>query len=143
MPGGVNSPVRAFGGVGGIPVFFAKGEGAYLYDVEGRRYADYVCSWGAAIAGHARPEIVEAVRRAAGCGLGFGARAKLNAVLPRFCAMRCRPCKCCALLIPAPKRQWARFGRRAVFAGAIYWLNLTAVTTDIPIRFWLPPVLGR
>ncbi len=78
IPGGVNSPVRAFNGVGGAPVFFAKGEGAHLTDVEGRRYVDYVCSWGAIIAGHAHPAVEEAVRRAAACGLGFGAPTEIE-----------------------------------------------------------------
>ncbi|MGI9296893.1 MAG: glutamate-1-semialdehyde 2,1-aminomutase [Gammaproteobacteria bacterium] len=73
IPGGVNSPARAFHGVGGAPVFFAEGAGAWLTDAEGRRYADYVCSWGAIIVGHAREEVVDAVRRAAAKGLGFGA----------------------------------------------------------------------
>ena len=73
IPGGVNSPVRAFNGVGGDPVFFARAEGACLYDVEGRSYIDYVGSWGPMIAGHAHPEIVDAVQEAAGRGLSFGA----------------------------------------------------------------------
>src|SRR4051812_22232927 len=61
LPGGVNSPVRAFRGVGGTPVFFRKGEGAWLTDVDGNRYVDYVGSWGPLILGHAHPAIVEAV----------------------------------------------------------------------------------
>lgn len=73
IPGGVNSPVRAFKGVGGEPVFFARGEGAYLYDVDGSRYLDYVGSWGPLIVGHAHPEVVAAVQEAAAKGLGFGA----------------------------------------------------------------------
>lgn len=73
IPGGVNSPVRAFNGVGGEPIFFERAEGACLYDVDGRSYIDYVGSWGPMIAGHARPEIVLAVREAAGKGLSFGA----------------------------------------------------------------------
>ena len=73
IPGGVNSPVRAFRSVGGDPVFFARGEGPYLFDEDGRRYVDYVGSWGPMIAGHANPEVVEAVRTAVGDGLGFGA----------------------------------------------------------------------
>ena len=73
IPGGVNSPARAFNGVGGEPVFFASGDGAYLTDLDGNRYADYVCSWGAAIVGHARPEVLAAARRAMENGLGFGA----------------------------------------------------------------------
>lgn len=72
MPGGVSSPVRAFGAVGGRPFFVARGEGARLVDTEGRRYVDYVLSWGALILGHAHPEVVEAVERAARDGLSFG-----------------------------------------------------------------------
>ncbi|MDR3159665.1 MAG: glutamate-1-semialdehyde 2,1-aminomutase [Zoogloeaceae bacterium] len=73
IPGGVNSPVRAFRSVGGVPRFFARGEGARLTDVEGRQYLDYVGSWGPLILGHARPEVIEAVRKAAADGLSFGA----------------------------------------------------------------------
>ena len=73
IPGGVNSPVRAFRAVGGDPVFFQRGEGAYLIDVDERRYVDYVGSWGPMIAGHAHPQVVQAVTDAAANGLGFGA----------------------------------------------------------------------
>jgi glutamate-1-semialdehyde 2,1-aminomutase len=73
IPGGVNSPVRAFKSVGGTPVFFDRAEGAYVYDVDGNRYVDYVGSWGPMLFGHAMPEVVEAVRRAAGGGTSFGA----------------------------------------------------------------------
>ena len=62
IPGGVNSPVRAFNGVGGDPVFFQRAEGACLYDVDGHSYIDYVGSWGPMITGHAHPEIVAAVQ---------------------------------------------------------------------------------
>jgi len=73
MPGGVNSPARAFGGVGGEPVFFERGDGAYLYDVDGNRYIDYIGSWGVMILGHNHPKVIEAVRKAAGRGTSFGA----------------------------------------------------------------------
>ncbi|WP_445116127.1 glutamate-1-semialdehyde 2,1-aminomutase [Acinetobacter sp. WZC-1] len=73
IPGGVNSPVRAFNGVGGTPVFIEKARGAYLYDVDGKRYVDYVGSWGPMILGHAHPDIVQAVQQAAVDGLSFGA----------------------------------------------------------------------
>ena len=72
IPGGVDSPVRAFGGVGGTPVFIDRGEGAFLIDVDGNRYVDLVQSWGALLFGHARPEIVEAALRAAAKGTTFG-----------------------------------------------------------------------
>jgi glutamate-1-semialdehyde 2,1-aminomutase len=72
IPGGVNSPVRAFGAVGGVPRFASHGEGAYLVTADGGRLIDYVQSWGALLFGHARPEIVEAAVRAAGRGTSFG-----------------------------------------------------------------------
>ncbi len=73
IPAGVNSPVRAFGGVGGVPRFIKKAQGAFVWDENGKRYIDYVGSWGPAIVGHAHPEVVEAVQRVAADGLSFGA----------------------------------------------------------------------
>jgi glutamate-1-semialdehyde 2,1-aminomutase len=81
IPGGVNSPVRAFGAVGGIPRFAVRGEGAYLFDAEGGRYVDLVQSWGALLFGHARPEIVDAARAAAARGTTFGAPTELEVEL--------------------------------------------------------------
>jgi glutamate-1-semialdehyde 2,1-aminomutase len=72
MPGGVNSPVRAFRSVGGEPFFAQRASGAYLWDVEGKRYIDYIGSWGPMIAGHAHPRVIEAVQRTANAGLSFG-----------------------------------------------------------------------
>jgi len=73
IPGGVNSPVRAFRSVGGTPRFFAKAQGPYLWDADGNRYVDTICSWGPAIVGHAHPEVIDAVQQAAEGGLSFGA----------------------------------------------------------------------
>jgi glutamate-1-semialdehyde 2,1-aminomutase len=73
IPGGVNSPVRAFGAVGGVPVFMASGRGPYLTDADGRELVDLVCSWGPMILGHAYPAVVEAVTAAAARGTSFGA----------------------------------------------------------------------
>jgi glutamate-1-semialdehyde 2,1-aminomutase len=73
IPGGVNSPVRAFGSVGGTPRFFVRGSGAYVWDADDKRYIDYVGSWGPLILGHAHPEVIDAVKRAADFGLSFGA----------------------------------------------------------------------
>ncbi len=73
IPGGVNSPVRAFRQVGGVPRFIDRAEGPYMIDVEGRRYIDYIGSWGPMIAGHAHPEVIDAVQRAATRSLSFGA----------------------------------------------------------------------
>ena len=73
IAGGVNSPVRAFRAVGGTPVFFARAEGPYLYDADGQEYIDYIGSWGPMIAGHANPQVLDAVRNAITNGLSFGA----------------------------------------------------------------------
>ncbi|MGV3758218.1 MAG: glutamate-1-semialdehyde 2,1-aminomutase [Actinomycetota bacterium] len=81
IPGGVNSPVRAFGSVGGTPYFVARAEGPHVWDVEGRRYVDLVQSYGAIIAGHAHPAIVEAVQRAAVDGTSYGAPTEREVLL--------------------------------------------------------------
>jgi len=73
IPGGVNSPVRAFGSVGGTPVFMASGSGPYLTDADGREYVDLVCSWGPLLLGHAHPAVIIAVTEAAAAGTSFGA----------------------------------------------------------------------
>lgn len=78
IPGGVNSPVRAFKGVSGSPLFFKQGEGPYLIDVEGNRYIDYVCSWGPLILGHAHPKVLEALAQTSRLGLTFGAPTPLE-----------------------------------------------------------------
>src|SRR6516164_74169 len=78
IPGGVNSPARAFGAVGGSPVFIARGDGPYLYDLDGRRYLDFVGSWGPMILGHAHPAIVGAIQKAAERGTSYGAPTELE-----------------------------------------------------------------
>lgn len=78
IPGGVNSPVRAFKSVGGTPVFMKKAEGAYLYDVDGNRYIDYIASWGPMILGHAYPPVVEAIRAYAAYSTSYGAPTELE-----------------------------------------------------------------
>jgi glutamate-1-semialdehyde 2,1-aminomutase len=95
IPGGVNSPVRAFRQVGGEPFFVAKALGPYLFDVEGKRYIDYIGSWGPAIAGHAHPEVIEAVQKTAADGLSFGAPCPLEATLAE---MICATYKSIAML---------------------------------------------
>ncbi len=78
IPGGVNSPVRAFRGVGGDPVFFKRGAGAYLFDEDNRKYIDYVASWGPCIVGHAHPDVLAAVQKVMQDGLTFGAPTALE-----------------------------------------------------------------
>lgn len=88
IPGGVNSPVRAFRAVGGEPPFIERTVSAYIYDTSGRRYIDYVGSWGPMIAGHAHPEVLRAVKETAGQGLSFGAPTKLETRLAkRICEL--------------------------------------------------------
>jgi len=81
MPGGVNSPVRAFGSVGRTPVFIEKAKGSKVYDADGNEYIDYVCSWGPAILGHAHEEVIEAVTKAVRDGLTFGAPTEKEVIL--------------------------------------------------------------
>jgi glutamate-1-semialdehyde 2,1-aminomutase len=81
MPGGVNSPARAFGGVGGEPVVFERADGAYLFDVDGNRYIDYIGSWGPMILGHQHPKVVEAVHAAVDRAFSFGAPTEAENVL--------------------------------------------------------------
>ena len=78
IPGGVNSPVRAFRGVGGDPIFFDRAEGSYLFDVDGKKYIDYVGSWGPMVLGHAHPEVIDIVQKTAAKGLSFGAPTPLE-----------------------------------------------------------------
>lgn len=81
IPGGVNSPVRAFRAVGGTPVFFERAKGAHLWDVDGNRYIDYVGSWGPMVLGHAHPDVVKAVQERAALGMSFGAPTELEYVM--------------------------------------------------------------
>ena len=88
IPGGVNSPVRSFSGVGGTPVFIDHAQGAYTYDSSGKRYIDYVGSWGPMILGHAHPDVIAAVKAAAEKGLSFGAPTEIEtAMAERVCEL--------------------------------------------------------
>lgn len=94
IPGGVNSPVRAFRGVGGTPIFIARAEGAYIFDEDGRRYIDNIGSWGPMILGHGHPDVIAAVRDQAGRGMSFGAPGRLEvemaeAVVDRVASIEC------------------------------------------------------
>ena len=93
IPGGVDSPVRAFRSVGGTPYFVARASGAYVWDVEGCRYTDYVQSWGASILGHAHPAVVEAVCRAAAEGTSFGAPTEREVLLAEAISSRVPSCE--------------------------------------------------
>ena len=84
IPGGVNSPVRAFKSVGGTPRFIDRGEGAYFWDADGNRYIDYVLSWGPLVLGHAHPDVVEALAEAAKRGTSYGAPTALETELAQL-----------------------------------------------------------
>ena len=119
IPAGVNSPVRAFRSVGGTPRFFARGEGAYLWDADGKRYIDYVGSWGPAILGHAHPG--GRARGAGGgarTGLSFGAPTEIEIELAETLCGRCRRSSWCAWCRPAPRRRCPRCASRAATPAA-------------------------
>ena len=84
LPGGVDSPVRAFKSVGGTPPFMVKGKGSRIYDADGNEYIDYVCSWGPLIMGHAHPQVVAALKEAAERGTSFGAPTELETILAKM-----------------------------------------------------------
>jgi glutamate-1-semialdehyde 2,1-aminomutase len=84
LPGGVDSPVRAFKSVGGIPPFMIKGEGSKIYDVDGNEFIDYICSWGPLILGHSHPQVLDAIKRVAELGTSFGAPTELEITLAKM-----------------------------------------------------------
>jgi len=103
IPSGVNSPVRAFGKVGGTPRFIREAKGPYLIDAEGKRYIDHVLSWGPMILGHSHPEVVEAVSRQAGRGMSFGAPTSSRWRWPSGCARPSLPWTRYGSSTPAPR----------------------------------------
>lgn len=107
IPGGVNSPVRAFKGVGGDPVFFTRGEGAYLWDEDNKRYIDYVGSWGPMILGHAHPDVIQAVKKAADNGLGFGAPTRIETEMANLV---------CSLVLSVEKVRMVNSGTEATMS---------------------------
>jgi glutamate-1-semialdehyde 2,1-aminomutase len=84
LPGGVDSPVRAFKSVGGTPPFMVKGAGSKIYDVDGNEFIDYICSWGPLILGHSHPQVIDAIKKAAEMGTSFGAPTELETVLAKM-----------------------------------------------------------
>ena len=93
IPGGVDSPVRAFGAVGGTPYFVERAEGCYVWDADGRRYTDYVQSWGASILGHAHRAVIDAVVDAAAAGTSFGAPTEREVLLAEAIRARVPSCE--------------------------------------------------
>ena len=129
MPGGVSSPVRSFSSVGGTPYFVARAEGAWVWDVEGRRYLDYVQSWGASILGHAHPQVVEAIQLAAADGTSYGAPTEREVLLAEAVRDRVPSCEMVRLVSSGTEATMAAVrtargftGRRRVvkFAGCYH-----------------------
>jgi glutamate-1-semialdehyde aminotransferase len=133
MPGGVNSPVRAFRSVGGEPFFAKRAEGAFLIDVDGNRYVDYVGSWGPMIAGHAHPAVLDAVARTMRDGLSFGVP---NALEVEMAETLCRRWKCRAWSIPAPRRRCRRSASPAAPPAAAASSSSRAATTATATASW-------
>ena len=104
LPGGVDSPVRAFRGVDGKPVFIASAKGSKIYDIDGNEYIDYVCSWGPAILGHAHPKVVNAITQAAKKGTSFGAPTLAETKLAKKLSASFLRSKKCGLSAAAQKR---------------------------------------
>lgn len=107
IPGGVNSPVRAFAGVGGTPIYIARANGAYIHDVDGYEYVDYVGSWGPMILGHAHPQVLAAIREQLDRGVGFGAPTELETLLAK---------KVCELVPAAEKVRMVSSGTEAAMS---------------------------
>jgi glutamate-1-semialdehyde aminotransferase len=133
MPGGVNSPVRAFGSVGGVPRFMARGEGAYLWDEDGNRLLDFVGSWGPLIHGHAPPFLVEAVREQLERGSSFGAPTRLEVEMAR---------EVCAAVPSVEMVRMVNSGTEAVMGGAPSSSSRAAIT-GTPTRCLFPPEAAR
>ena len=93
IPGGVNSPVRAFKAVGGVPLFINRAEGAYIWDVDGNQLIDFVGSWGPMILGHAHPDVMEAIQESANNGASFGAPTEKEVILAEMIINRVPGCK--------------------------------------------------
>src|SRR5690606_1020199 len=88
MPGGVNSPVRAFKSVGLNPVYMERGEGSRIYDIDGNSYIDYIASWGPLIMGHAHPQVIDAITQTAAKGTSFGAPTELETLMAELVCER-------------------------------------------------------
>src|SRR5262245_60891 len=110
IPGGVNSPVRSWRAVGGHPAFIARGEGPYVHDADGRRYVDFVASWGPLVLGHAAPAVVDAIGRQAALGTSFGAPTALEVELAELLVAALPGADQGRRVSPATGAPWAPLG---------------------------------
>jgi glutamate-1-semialdehyde 2,1-aminomutase len=121
LPGGVNSPVRAFRAVGGTPFFAERAAGSRVWDVDGNEYIDYVGSWGPAIHGHAYPPVIRAVQEAAAKGTSFGIPNPLEVDLARQSVNACPRSRSFGSPVRGPRHACRRSGSPAERRGAISW----------------------
>ena len=105
IPGGVNSPVRAFRAVGGTPRFIQRAQGAYIWDADGRRYIDYIGSWGPMILGHGHPAVVEAVQKAVLEGFSYGAPTEREVEMAEEIVKLVPSIEMCVSSVRAPRRR--------------------------------------
>ena len=136
IPGGVNSPVRAFGSVGGAPRFIERAKGPYMWDVTDKRFTDYVCSWGPMILGHNDPEVVETVHAAVDRGLSFGAATRAEVEIAEMITNIFLQWRKFVSSPPARRPACRRFVLPAGIPAATASSSLRAVTTVIPMHFW-------
>ena len=143
IPGGVNSPVRAWRAVGDDdPFFVARGEGAYLEDVEGKRYIDWVMSWGALLFGHADPETIDAITDAARDGTSFGAPTEREVELAEEIADAFPSIELVRLVSSGTEAAMSAIRVARAFTAATASSSSRAATTATPTRCSSPPVRG-
>ena len=142
IPGGVNSPVRAFRSVGGTPRFFAKAQGAYGWDADGNRYVDYICSWGPAIVGHAHPEVIAAVQNAAANGLSFGAPTAAEVEIAEWIRSHLPSMEMMRLTSSGRRPPCQQFGSREATRADPKSSSSKAAITAMSTAFWSRPAQG-
>ena len=136
IPGGVNSPVRAFRGVGGTPRFIARGEGSHIFDVDGNEYIDYVCSWGPLVLGH-RPEVViDALKAVLELGTSFGAPTGREVELAELIIDAVRSIEMVRLVNSGTEACMSALRLARGYTGRELTLKFEAVTTGMWIRCW-------
>ena len=136
IPGGVNSPVRAFRGVGGTPRFILRGEGSHFFDVDGNEYIDYIGSWGPLLFGHRPKAVIDALTDVLELGTSFGAPTGREVELAELIIDAVPSIEMVRLVNSGTEACMSAFGWRVVSPGAISPLNSTAAITATSIRFW-------
>lgn len=139
MPGGVNSPVRAFRAVGGTPPFIARGQGARLTDIDGNVYIDYVCSWGPLIAGHAHPAVTARLHEAVDRGTSYGAPTEAETELARLVVEMVPSIEMVRFVNSGTEATMSASGWRAAPRAGTRSSSSPAATTGTPTRCCPPP----